>query len=179
MKLCTKCGIKQELHMFHKGNNPDGHRTWCKTCMSVYKKEYRIKNSERLSAQQKEYDQKKYPLRKKYYQDRYVALKDKIAEQSRLWRINNPHLNAKKANKRRAAKLQRTPVWLSDDDCWMIEQAYELAATRTKLFGFSWHVDHVIPLQGKTVSGLHVPTNLQVIPGKENLMKHNKCEVAF
>jgi hypothetical protein len=179
MKICTKCGVKQELHMFHRGNNPDGYRTWCKTCMSAYKKEYRIKNAERLSAQQKEYDQKKYPLRKKYYQDRYVALKDKIAEQSRLWRINNPHLNAKKSTKRRAAKIQRTPIWLSNDDHWMIEQAYELAALRTKLFGFSWHVDHVLPLQGKMVSGLHVPTNLQVIPGKENLMKNNKYGVAF
>jgi hypothetical protein len=147
--------------------------------MSVYKKEYRIKNSERILAQQKEYDRKKYPLRKEYYRDRYVVLKDKITEQNRLWRINNPHLNAKKSSKRRAAKLQRTPIWLSNDDHWMIEQAYELAALRTKMFGFSWHVDHVLPLQGKTVSGLHVPSNLQVIPGKENLMKHNKCEVTF
>lgn len=76
--------------------------------------------------------------------------------------------------KRRIAKMQRTPAWLTEDDFWLIEQAYELAALRTKLFGFSWHVDHILPLQGKLVSGLHVPENLQVIPGVLNVAKANK-----
>lgn len=75
--------------------------------------------------------------------------------------------------KRRAAKLQRTPTWLSKDDLWLIQQAYELAELRTRLFGTAWHVDHIIPLQGKLVSGLHVPTNLRVIPGIENCKKNN------
>lgn len=72
---------------------------------------------------------------------------------------------------RRAARIQRTPKWLTEDDFWMIAQAYELAAQRTKLFGFPWHVDHEIPLQGKIVSGLHTPYNLRVIPGVENVRK--------
>jgi len=75
---------------------------------------------------------------------------------------------------RRLSKEQRTPNWLNENDIWMIKEAYDLAALRTKLFGFSWHVDHIIPLQGKTVSGLHVPTNLQVIPWLDNIRKHNK-----
>ena len=80
---------------------------------------------------------------------------------------------------RRLAKLNRTPAWLTPDEKWMIEQAYELAALRTKMFGFAWHVDHVIPLQGKLVSGLHVPKNLQVIPGVENVRKANTYEVSL
>lgn len=80
--------------------------------------------------------------------------------------------------KRRLAKIKRTPVWLTSDDHWMIEQAYELAAVRTKMFGFAWHVDHIVPLQGKLVSGLHAPNNLRVIPGAENIRKSNHFQVA-
>jgi len=42
------------------------------------------------------------------------------------------------------------------------------------MFNFSWHVDHIIPLNGKIVSGLHVIENIQVISGSENLLKNNK-----
>ena len=79
---------------------------------------------------------------------------------------------------RQLAKIQRTPAWLTEDDYWMIEQAYELAQLRTRLFGFPWHVDHAFPLRGETVSGLHVPTNLRVIPGAENSKKGNRMEAA-
>jgi len=92
----------------------------------------------------------------------------------REYKRNNPSKNVAYLAKRRSAQLKRTPAWLTETDRWMIEQAYELSALRTKLFGFSWHVDHIIPLQGKYVSGLHVPTNLQVIPATENLRKANK-----
>ena len=109
----------------------------------------------------------------------------------REWRAANPsHAGSAAAKKkykivnlekvradcvyRRVSKMHRTPAWLTSDDHWLIEQAYEIAAVRTKMFGFSWHVDHVIPLQGRLVSGLHVPTNLQVIPAVENIRKANR-----
>jgi hypothetical protein len=93
---------------------------------------------------------------------------------NREWNKRNKPKKAALQSKRRAALLQRTPKWLSTDDLWMIEEAYELAALRTQVFGFPWHVDHVIPLQGRNVSGLHTPTNLQVIPGAENVRKNNR-----
>lgn len=92
----------------------------------------------------------------------------------RAYQKQNLHVFAKANAKRKAAQLQRTPVWLTEDDYWLMEQAYELAAVRTKVFGFAWHVDHVLPLQGKHVSGFHVPLNLQVIPGVENVRKGNR-----
>lgn len=99
-----------------------------------------------------------------------------LANKRKYQKNNMPKINAAVA-KRKSALLQRTPAWLSEDDLWLIEQAYELAALRTKMFGFKWHVDHMYPLQGKIVSGLHVPENLRVIPWRDNLRKGNRIEV--
>jgi hypothetical protein len=104
------------------------------------------------------------------------AKKNRAKDQNykKKWRTENKGAVNNLTRKRQTAKLQRTPAWLTEDDFWMIQEAYALAALRTKLFGFSWHVDHIFPLQGKVVSGLHVPINLQVIPGKENVRKGNR-----
>lgn len=92
------------------------------------------------------------------------------------WEKKFPHRKLARVRKRQIAKLNRTPKWLSPDDLFIIEEAYHLAKLRTELTSIPYHVDHILPLQGKTVSGLHVPTNLQVIPAKENLKKSNRHE---
>jgi DNA-dependent RNA polymerase auxiliary subunit epsilon len=76
--------------------------------------------------------------------------------------------------KRYTSKKKRCPTWLSSDGLWIIKEAYALANLRKKIFKKAWHVDHIIPLQGETVSGLHVPSNIQVVPAKWNLSKSNK-----
>lgn len=157
-----------------------------------YDRLYRDKNKEKIAKEKEEYA-KKYPDRvakaKKEYKERnaeaikeagrkYAQLNaEKINRYSAIYRKNNVARIRYWAMKRHTAKLQRTPKWLTPDDYWMIEQAYELAVLRKKMFGFDWHVDHIIPLQGKLVSGLHVPTNLQVIPGRENSSKSNRYEI--
>jgi 5-methylcytosine-specific restriction endonuclease McrA len=115
--------------------------------------------------------------------DRKVAAKRRLdnpelvkAKKSEYAKRKKHVINAAVA-RRKAAKLQRTPAWLTEDDFWIIKEAYELAKVRTDMLGFQWHVDHIVPLQGKTVSGLHVPWNLQVIPAVENIRKGNRLEV--
>jgi 5-methylcytosine-specific restriction endonuclease McrA len=63
---------------------------------------------------------------------------------------------------------------LSDFDKLKIECYYSIAAMLTRENNESWHVDHVLPLQGKSMSGLHVPNNLQLLRGEENSRKGNR-----
>ena len=79
--------------------------------------------------------------------------------------------------KRYAAKKHRTPAWLTKIDAERIENVYKLATLQSKITGTIWHVDHIIPLQGKYVSGLHVPANLRAIPGADNIRKRNSYGV--
>ena len=135
------------------------------------KREWYLRNKELVVSRAKEWTkanpEKKREVRAKYREEN----RDDHNAYNRAWFSANPEKRAAYQAKRRATLIQRTPKWLSEDDLWMIEEAYDLAKIRTEMFGFKWHVDHVIPLQGKKVSGFHVPTNLQVIPGVENCRK--------
>jgi len=98
---------------------------------------------------------------------------EKHSEYNKEWFSKNKAKASFYAMRRYTTIRNRTPKWLTEDDLWIISQAYDLAELRSKMFGFKWHVDHIIPLHGKTVSGLHVPNNLQVISALENCRKGN------
>jgi 5-methylcytosine-specific restriction endonuclease McrA len=85
---------------------------------------------------------------------------------------NRAKYNAK-SNKRHAAKLQRTPKWLTPLHYQQIEMFYESSTALSLELGIPMNVDHIVPLQGKNVSGLHVPWNLQVISKESNNKKRN------
>lgn len=74
-------------------------------------------------------------------------------------------------SQRRAALIQATPLWADQAE---IASIYRQRDCITAMTGERHHVDHAIPLQGATVSGLHVAWNLQVIPAKQNLAKSNR-----
>lgn len=89
----------------------------------------------------------------------------------REWRAKYREANREKVRaqnaKRRAAKLQRTPKWASHE---RMNKIYAV----TKLHHV--HVDHIVPLQGKNVWGLHVENNLQFLHPSENVRKHAKFD---
>jgi hypothetical protein len=126
-----------------------------------------------------------------YYRNNIVELREKAKLRSREWRKNPENIIRSRAPKKaykmrnpdviraatvlyRACKNQRTPKWVDEDELFLIKEAYNLAVIREKLLGGSWHVDHIIPLQGKIVSGLHTIVNLQVIPAIQNVSKGNR-----
>lgn len=76
--------------------------------------------------------------------------------------------------KRHAAKLQRTPAWA---DLTAIRYVYERARQMTEATGIEHHVDHIYPLQGLLVCGLHVHENLQILTRSENCRKNNRHEI--
>jgi hypothetical protein len=94
---------------------------------------------------------------------------------NREWFANNKDKRASYQAKRNATILQRTPKW--DADAHLIVAKYQVAAMLSRETGEQHHVDHIIPLQGKYVSGLHVFSNLRVIPGSDNVKKSNKYTV--
>ena len=163
-KLCKTCKEIKEYELFPKQRTTStGRGSQCKNCVAIRnrkryeeKKEsllektraHKAKNKEIYLIRGREYSKKAYRKNK--------ALRTHI---SRRYQCN---------------KAKRVPAWLTPDDHWIIKEIYSLAALRTQMLGFEWQVDHVIPLQGKTVSGLHVPTNLQVIPMEENCRKGNR-----
>lgn len=98
---------------------------------------------------------------------------EKVKSANKNWRENNrPHKTALEG-KRRASKLNATPEWLTKEHHDQIKLVYAHAKECELLTGDKYHVDHIVPLQGKNVSGLHVPWNLQVLPADINIKKSN------
>ena len=104
----------------------------------------------------------------------YQANKERIAERGKAYNLANKDACNTKTAKRRAAKLERTVSW-SDSNA--IKALYTEAQRLTEETGEQHHVDHIIPLQGELVSGLHVENNLQVLTAYDNLSKSNTFNI--
>lgn len=154
----------------------------------AYDIEYAKKNAEKLRAYYALYREKNKELiaekrkadalKNKEYAKNYRELsKQNVYKTKKKYVENNRAYINFYAASRKASKLKRTPAWLTTFDKLKIKCIYSVAAMLSRENNEPWHVDHIIPLQGDNVSGLHVPANLQVISGKENMAKHNKFEV--
>jgi hypothetical protein len=90
-------------------------------------------------------------------------------ELTKAWHLAHPGKTVAYAMERWCAELQRAPSWRNTQQ---INAVYAEAAYRRSL-GENVVVDHIIPLRGKFVSGLHVHNNLQVITAQANSAKSN------
>lgn len=181
-KICTKCKVEKPLDEFHKRKiGKFGRQPRCKVCVA----EHYQKNRERVLMRQRRYREanpgKLHEKDRRYYVKNRGRISEKkrqyreanpgkLRERERRYHEENPEKKAARSAKRRAAKLNRTPSWA---DLKHIKQFYEARQAISEATGKEYHVDHMLPLQGKTVSGLHVPSNLQIIPAERNLSKNN------
>lgn len=133
--------------------NPDRYRERCEEYFS------REDVKERARIKTREW-KRKNPERKK--------------ENDKRWRENNRPKARAFNSKRRAAEKNATPPWLTKEHLAQMTRVYEDAERLTVETGVLHHVDHIVPLRGKNVSGLHVPWNLRAIPAPENLSKGAK-----
>jgi hypothetical protein len=169
MKTCTKCQNQKSIDLFHKDKSrKDGYRNWCKACVSLFMKNKHLDNPDAALKRVNEW------IKNPENRLRHNQVCAKWAKK------NSAKVNARTA-RRYASRKKATPSWIkeSPEYMWMIEEAYELARLRTKLFDVQWEVDHIVPLRGNKVSGLHVPWNLRVVTHKENRVKSNSYEVQF
>jgi 5-methylcytosine-specific restriction endonuclease McrA len=109
---------------------------------------------------------------KTYVKNYLVNNKKILIARKKLWVARNKDKACAQVAKRKAAKLNRTPPWLTDAEFFEIDCIYQYAASLNSL-GLRHEVDHIVPLQGAKVSGLHVPWNLQVLTLEDNRRKGN------
>lgn len=106
-----------------------------------------------------------------YLSNWYVKNKDTVLKIAAKWAKDNAHKKRSYRAKRRAAILNATPYWA---DLNAIKNVYKQADALSKEYNDRYEVDHIIPLQGKNVSGLHVHWNLQIMHISENRCKGNR-----
>ncbi len=201
-KPCTKCGAEKSLSEFSVRDKRTGRRhSECRVCLALrYKawvaavpgrtvaaskrwlaanlasvrearKRWAAKNKDRVKAVADRWRDNNRAVHRASVAAWQAAHPEVVLASSRKWKTENPDKCSASAARRKAAKLQATPAWGNE---FFIAEAYHLAKLRTKATGVEHHVDHIVPLRAKLVSGLHVEFNLRVIPKRVNLRKGNR-----
>lgn len=112
-----------------------------------------------------------------YHFNTYESRKSVIKKANKNWQILNRAKACYLARNYVLAKIKRSPSWLTELDLEHIQMFYIIAMQLTAEIGIKFVVDHIIPLNGKNVSGLHVPNNLQIITAIDNMKKSNKWSI--
>lgn len=185
-KTCTKCGVAKFVSEFCADKRAkSGVSSRCKSCANAHTAAWQKVNLDKGRARaarwRKANPDKSRASTQKWRdsnRERHLAYKlmwnKENPEQALAWRKLNPYKLAKVTANRRARMANATPAWFSEFDEFAVEEAYELAVRRQITTGVVWSVDHVVPISGKTVCGLHIGVNLQLLPSVLNSSKGNR-----
>lgn len=178
-KSCASC----KLEMLTEGNFAKlktRYHSWCNDCRKLKKQEWDSKNAEYVKAKALEWHYANYDKCKERKVKAASEWVKNNPEKHKLYAKrcyeNNKHNRFAESAKYRAKKLNATPKWLSKNMQNEIANLFKIAKEISNKTGIKHEVDHIIPLQGANVSGLHVPWNLQVITRYENRSKHNRIK---
>jgi len=158
---CRKCGERKPLTEFNKDASKKlGVRRICKPC-------HRTEAAEYAAPRQAEY----VARAKRWYAENKPRKKAYDAEWRKEYLQRRRDYFLAKTNVRRRRTRMAMPPWANK---FFMEEAYRLATLRTQLTGIEWDVDHIVPILGRNVCGLHWEGNLQVIPRAVNQSKGNR-----
>lgn len=130
-----------------------------------------LRNPEKYRQRVKEYNSKNKEAHRKRSSEYYWDNKEKVAEYYKKWRINNRDVIRLHSAKYRASLLQASVEWADEE---AINLIYKTANYLQEKTGIPMDVDHIVPLQGKNVCGLHVENNLRCVPRSLNASKGNR-----
>lgn len=174
MKICKK-GLHEYEGHYCKECKKHGKKIWQKANLdkcNINSKLWQKTNPDKVRAIKKEWQEVNSERQKELEKTWRKANPERI----RIWAKANPDKRNANEAKRRASKLNATPKWLTKEHFNEIEQLYKKSKELEKETGIKHQVDHIMPLRGKTVSGLHVPWNLRVVTAEENIKKSNKIK---
>ena len=175
MKTCTKCKENKLLTEFGKSKlGKNGFRAICKKCHSAQNSQWQKENIDKLRTKKRKQKEENPELISKKRAVYSMNRRKKRAIYETFWRNNNPGKANAKTARRRAARVKAIPPHQTKEEKFAIQALYIEAAKITKETGIPHEVDHIEPLQGEDVSGLHVLCNLRIIPMVLNRSKSNK-----
>ena len=177
MKTCKECLLEKDESEFYKDSRyKNGIQSKCKDCKRQQSTEWRNANPNRRRMQLAEYYQENMEQCKLDSAEWYEENAEDVKRKSSQWKKDNPEKHRAQQAKRHALKLKAMPSWLSDAQLNEITAIYQKVKELQIISDPNdpLQVDHIVPLQGKDVCGLHVPWNLQILPRSLNLSKGSK-----